>query len=127
MIRLLDTGPERAGPLMFPRRRTATRHAAASSTALRPAGAVRLFARARSVLPPAPGRLDTETIMTPELIRLRRALDCMPEADRRVFELARFEDLDYPAIAARLDLSVRQVEEHLARAIFHLLDYDQAR
>ncbi|AQR75123.1 sigma-70 family RNA polymerase sigma factor [Sphingomonas sp. LM7] len=65
--------------------------------------------------------------MTSELIRLRRALDCMPEADRRVFELARFDDLDYRDIASRLGLTVQQVEAHLARAIRHLADYDSAR
>ena len=65
--------------------------------------------------------------MTSELTRLRRALDCMPEADRRVFELARFEALDYCQIADRLGLTVQQVEEHMARAIRHLADYDQAR
>lgn len=65
--------------------------------------------------------------MTPELIRLRRALDCMPEADRRVFELARFEALDYAAIAASLDMTLPQVEQHMSRAIRHLADYDQAR
>jgi RNA polymerase sigma-70 factor (ECF subfamily) len=65
--------------------------------------------------------------MTSELIRLRRALDCMPEADRRVFELARFDALDYLQIADRLGLTVQQVEEHMARAIRHLTDYDQAR
>ncbi len=65
--------------------------------------------------------------MTSELTRLRRALDCMPEADRRVFELARFDALDYRQIADRLGLSVQQVEEHMARAIRHLADYDQAR
>lgn len=65
--------------------------------------------------------------MTSELNRLRRALDCMPEEDRRVFELARFEDLDYRDIAARLRLTVREVEAHMAYAIRHLADYDQAR
>ncbi len=65
--------------------------------------------------------------MTSELKRLRRALDCMPEADRRVFELARFESLDYEEIGARLCLTVQQVEAHMARAIRHLADYDQAR
>ena len=65
--------------------------------------------------------------MTSELTRLRRAFDCMPEADRRVFELARFEALDYRDIAGRLHLTVEQVEAHMARAIRHLADYDQAR
>jgi RNA polymerase sigma factor (sigma-70 family) len=65
--------------------------------------------------------------MISELNRLRRALDCMPEADRRVFELARFETLDYRDIAGRLGLTVQQVEVHMARAIRHLADYDQAR
>ncbi|TKD51437.1 sigma factor-like helix-turn-helix DNA-binding protein [Sphingomonas baiyangensis] len=65
--------------------------------------------------------------MTSELIRLRRALDCMPEADRRVFELARFDALDYRQIADRLCLTVQQVEDRMASAIRHLADYDQAR
>jgi len=65
--------------------------------------------------------------MTSELTRLRRALACMPDADRHVFELARFEDLDYQNIAGRLGLTVQQVEVHMARAIRHLADYDSAR
>jgi RNA polymerase sigma factor (sigma-70 family) len=65
--------------------------------------------------------------MTSEVIRLRRALDCMPEMDRHVFDLARFEALDYLQIADRLGLTVQQVEDHMARAIRHLADYDQAR
>ena len=65
--------------------------------------------------------------MTADLERLRRALEVMPDADRRVFELARFEGLDYRAIAERLSLTMTEVEARMAAAMRHLADYDQAR
>lgn len=65
--------------------------------------------------------------MTSELARLRRALETMAADDRAVFELARFDALGYAEIAARLGITVSQVEEHMACAIRHLADFDQAR
>ena len=65
--------------------------------------------------------------MTSELDRLRRALDTLSADERAVFELARFEALDYARIADRLGCTVEQVEAHMARAIRHLADFDQAR
>lgn len=65
--------------------------------------------------------------MSADLERLRRVLDAMPDVDRRVFELARFEELDYPAIAQRMSLTGPDVEAHMAAAMRHLADYDQAR
>jgi DNA-directed RNA polymerase specialized sigma24 family protein len=59
--------------------------------------------------------------MNHELRRLRRRLETMPEAERGVFERARFRDLDYVAIAAELDLSVVEVERLMAGAMQHLL------
>ncbi len=65
--------------------------------------------------------------MTSELARLRRALESMPADDRAVFELARFEALDYCDIAKRLSITISQVEGHMGRAMRHLVDFNQAR
>ena len=59
--------------------------------------------------------------MDRELRRLRRALDTMSEAERGVFERARFRDLDYIEIAAELDLTTAEVERLMAGAMRHLL------
>jgi DNA-directed RNA polymerase specialized sigma24 family protein len=61
-----------------------------------------------------------DMIMTPELNRLRRALDCMPVPARTVFERARFEDQGYDEIAEALGLTVDEVELRMAEAILHM-------
>jgi DNA-directed RNA polymerase specialized sigma24 family protein len=66
-------------------------------------------------------------MMSAELDRLRRALEAMPDTDRQVFNLARFDGLEYPAIADRLCLTMQQVEEHMAQAMLHLVQFEQAR
>lgn len=59
--------------------------------------------------------------MDPDLLELRRRLETMPQRARQVFECARFRDMDYPAIAAELGITVAEVEELMARAMLHLL------
>lgn len=63
--------------------------------------------------------------MDPELLRLRRALDTMPEAERQVFDRARYRDLDYLEIAAELDITVAEVERLMAGAMRHLMASDK--
>jgi DNA-directed RNA polymerase specialized sigma24 family protein len=62
-----------------------------------------------------------EIAMDPELRRLRRALETMPEAERQVFDRARYRDLAYCEIAAELDIGVAEVEHLLAGAMLHLM------
>lgn len=55
------------------------------------------------------------------LVRLRRALETMPEGPRAVFERCRFEGRDYIEIAAELEIEVAEVERRLAAAMLHLI------
>ena len=59
--------------------------------------------------------------MDAELVELRRRLETMPERARQVFDRARFRDMDYPAIAAELGVTVEEVERLMARAMQYLL------
>ncbi|MCA1200177.1 sigma-70 region 4 domain-containing protein [Sphingomonas sp. R647] len=61
--------------------------------------------------------------MTSDLRRLRLALDAMPAPDRAVFERARFEQLDFAAIAADLGIGIEEVERRLACAMAHLVSF----
>ena len=61
--------------------------------------------------------------MTRELRRLRHALNAMPEPERAVFERARFQELDFVAIAAELGIGIDEVERRLARAMAHLVSF----
>ena len=62
--------------------------------------------------------------MDRELRRLRRRLDTMPDAERQVFDRARYRDLDYIEIAAELDITVAEVERLMASAMRHLVSPD---
>lgn len=59
---------------------------------------------------------------------MRQTFRRMPKLTRNVFELHRHDGLDYPTIAARLGISVAEVERHVSlalqqlwRALHHLL------
>lgn len=52
--------------------------------------------------------------------RYRDAVALLPERMRLVFTLHRIEGLSYKEIAARLDISVRTVEWHIAEAIVRI-------
>jgi len=58
----------------------------------------------------------------PDILRLRleRAMATMEARSRAVFHLHRLEALTYDQIAARLGLTIAEVEQHLADAILHL-------
>jgi RNA polymerase sigma-70 factor (ECF subfamily) len=52
--------------------------------------------------------------------RYREAVAALPERMREVFLLHRVQDLSYKEIAARLGISVRTVEWHIAQAIVRI-------
>ncbi|MBX2922814.1 MAG: sigma-70 family RNA polymerase sigma factor [Chitinophagaceae bacterium] len=52
--------------------------------------------------------------------KLFYALESMPPARRKVFELSRFEGLSYKQIAKQLSISPKTVENHMVLAIKHL-------
>jgi DNA-directed RNA polymerase specialized sigma24 family protein len=55
------------------------------------------------------------------LRRIRHGLDTMDELPRAVFDRYRYRNLDYGRIAVELDISVAEVERHMADAMLHLL------
>ncbi|WP_114954986.1 sigma-70 family RNA polymerase sigma factor [Sphingosinicella terrae] len=57
----------------------------------------------------------------PELLRrMEDAMLNMPKMQREIFMAHRLDDISYGEIARRTGLTVRQVERHLARAIYKL-------
>ena len=58
----------------------------------------------------------------PEILRLRleRAMATMDARSRTVFCLHRLEALSYDQIAARLGLTIAQIEHHIAKATLYL-------
>lgn len=57
----------------------------------------------------------------PDLLRrLEEAMLNIPKLQREIFMAHRLDDLPYEEIARRTGLTVRQVERHLARAIYKL-------
>lgn len=51
---------------------------------------------------------------------MQRALDTLPDPDRAIFILVRFDDQDYARIALDLGMSMLEVERGVARAILAL-------
>lgn len=61
------------------------------------------------------------------LNRLRRAIRRLPRDQYEVFCAARYEDLSYEQIAERHGITVREVEQQLAQALFAIMrDMDRA-
>jgi DNA-directed RNA polymerase specialized sigma24 family protein len=56
-----------------------------------------------------------------EIARLRVAVAAMPEPRRSVYLLCARDRLDHSQVAARLGISVRQVERYLAEAVMDLM------
>jgi RNA polymerase sigma-70 factor (ECF subfamily) len=54
------------------------------------------------------------------LRRLEAAVAAMPRKQREIFLVHRLDAMSYAEIASRTGLSVRQVERHMARAIYKL-------
>lgn len=53
------------------------------------------------------------------LVALVSSLEALPAKTQKIFVLYHFESLDYADIAARLGISERSVERHMARAFAH--------
>jgi len=58
--------------------------------------------------------------MTDDLEWLRQAYQNLPEPERRVFDLARFEGLGYSEIAEALGITADEVERRLVDAVARL-------
>jgi RNA polymerase sigma-70 factor (ECF subfamily) len=54
------------------------------------------------------------------LRRMEDAVRAMPKMQREIFLAHRLDDMSYGEIARRTGLTVRQVERHMARAIYKL-------
>jgi RNA polymerase sigma-70 factor (ECF subfamily) len=55
-----------------------------------------------------------------KLRRLEEAAMNMPKLQREIFLAHRLDDMPYDEIARRTGLTVRQVERHMARAIYKI-------
>lgn len=60
-------------------------------------------------------------------VKLRQALNELPQQCRTVFQMSRFQNLKYQEIADALDISVKTVEAHMGKALkslrFKLADF----
>ncbi|OYW18032.1 MAG: hypothetical protein B7Z54_06925 [Sphingobacteriales bacterium 12-47-4] len=57
-------------------------------------------------------------VLTKELeVRLRSALNELPEQCRTIFQMSRFEELKYKEIADRLNISIKTVENQMGKAL----------
>jgi RNA polymerase sigma-70 factor (ECF subfamily) len=66
-------------------------------------------------------RVTDDPTADPELLkRLEKAVSRLPHTTRAIFIARRLDDISYEEIAERTGLSVRQVERHMARAIYRL-------
>lgn len=54
------------------------------------------------------------------LQRIKRAIRTLPRRQREVFHAVRFDDLSYVDIAERSGLTVREVEQLFAEALFNI-------
>jgi RNA polymerase sigma-70 factor (ECF subfamily) len=69
-----------------------------------------------AVAPEQSDRIELEELRQ----RYREAVASLPPRMREVFILHRLQELSYKEIAARLDISVRTVEWHIAEAIVRI-------
>ena len=78
------------------------------------------YLRSLAQLPSAHHPTSEELIeVVDTLHRLSAALDGLKPRARAVFLLSRIDDLSYPAIAARLGVSLRTVEKDMALVLWH--------
>jgi DNA-directed RNA polymerase specialized sigma24 family protein len=77
----------------------------------------RLLTRARRPAAAQPPAGQPPPAGPRERRRLQAVVDQLPADTRRVFTLRKVYDLSVPDIAARLGLSVHEVEEHLVAAV----------
>jgi len=50
-------------------------------------------------------------------VQIAEAMDALPEKCRQVFQLSRFEEKSYKEISEELNISVKTVENHIAKAL----------
>lgn len=62
----------------------------------------------------------TDDARPPSLKRIKRAIRKLPRRQREVFCAVRFDDLDYVDIAERSGLTVREVEQLFAEALYNV-------
>lgn len=62
----------------------------------------------------------TDDVNPATLKRIERAIRRLPRRQREIFCAVRFEDLSYVDIAERTGLTVRQVEQLFAEALFNI-------
>jgi RNA polymerase sigma-70 factor (ECF subfamily) len=65
---------------------------------------------------PATANADARASESEIEVALREAIESLPPRCRQVFELNRVQGLKYAEVAAALDISVKAVEAHMARA-----------
>lgn len=68
----------------------------------------------------SPGARPSPPVDPARLARMEAALAAMPDLTRHVFMMHRFDDLAYRRIAARLGITVDDVETHMAWALVRL-------
>ena len=62
---------------------------------------------------------ETQVLVLETLMEIDRMLDSLGDKVRQTFILSQFEGLSYPAIAQRLGISLRTVNNHMAKAMEH--------
>lgn len=62
---------------------------------------------------------ETQAIVLETLMEVDRMLDSLGDKVRQTFILSQFEGLSYPRIAERQGISLRTVNNHMAKAIEH--------
>lgn len=77
-------------------------------------------ARLRSMAPNV-AMTDTPDPDPDLLRRMEAAMLAMPKMQREIFLAHRLDDMSYGEIAERTGLTVRQVERHMAKAIYKLV------
>ncbi|WP_454856410.1 RNA polymerase sigma factor [Rhizobium binxianense] len=65
---------------------------------------------------------ETEVDFRQRIHRLERAIETLPERQREVFLLHKYEELSHAEIAERLGISKSMVEKHMMKALAHLRD-----
>ena len=63
--------------------------------------------------------LETQALFKEALLEIDRLLDGLGPRVKKVFILAQFEELTYAEIARRLGLSLRTVNNYMAKAMAH--------
>lgn len=72
-----------------------------------------------SVPPAEQPTLEDQAIIVETLIEIDRMLDGLGAKVKQTFLLSQFDGLTYPVIAERLGISVRTVNNHMAKAMEH--------